>query len=31
MPDLVRPVRILSDPQTLERLRAERSTPDPGA
>jgi ketosteroid isomerase-like protein len=29
--ELVRTVRILSDPQSIERLRAERSTPDSGA
>jgi ketosteroid isomerase-like protein len=29
--DLVRVVRILSDPQSIERLRGERSGPDPGA
>jgi ketosteroid isomerase-like protein len=29
--DLVRTVRILSDPQTIDRLRIERSNPDPGA
>jgi hypothetical protein len=29
--DLVRRVRILSDPQTIDRLRLERSNPDPGA
>jgi ketosteroid isomerase-like protein len=29
--DLVRTVRILSDPQSIERLRGESSNPDPGA
>jgi ketosteroid isomerase-like protein len=29
--DLVRTLRILSDPQSIERLRGERSASDPGA